>query len=229
MKATQQGEIRYLKVAYADDHVAVRKGIIAYLQEAEDIQVIIEADNGRALIQKIAESAEPPDICMLDMQMPEMNGLETVLAIRKKWSKMKFLVLSVYDDERYVMQMVRAGVSGYLSKSDNPDEIKKALWSIQEKGIYYSELFMKSTLRSAQNQAASKPVSLSAREKIVLKHCCSDLTYTQIAEKMKCTLKSVEGQRDSICRKLNIRSRSGMVLYAIQSGLVPIDTNLLFI
>lgn len=228
MKKAQEKKAACLKVAYADDHAAVRKGIIAYLQEAEDIQVIIEAGNGWELIQKIAESAEPPAICMVDMQMPEMNGLETVQAIRKKWPEIKFLVLSVYDDERYIMQMVRAGVGGYLSKSNNPDEIKKALWSIQENGVYSSELFMKSILRSAQHQKP-KPVSLSAREQIVLKYCCSDLTYTQIAEKMKCTLKSVEGYRDNICRKLSIRSRSGMVLYAIQSGLVPIDTNPLFI
>lgn len=211
-----------LKVAYAEDHAAVRKGIIACLQERGDIQVIIEAGNGRELVQKIASGKEKPRICIVDMQMPEMNGLETVLAIRKKWPEIKFLVLSVYDDERYVVRMIRAGVNGYLSKVSHPDEIRKALWEIREKGFYSSELIQRSTLLSTQSPSDAPP-KLSAKELVLLKYCCSELTYGQIAEKMKCTLKSVEGHRDNLCRKLNIHSRAGLVLYALQSGTVTID------
>ncbi|WP_118975275.1 response regulator transcription factor [Taibaiella koreensis] len=209
-------------VAYAEDHVAVRKGITSYLHYLGDVNIIIEASNGKELITKLEKSDRWPDICLLDIKMPEMNGFETVSVIKKKWPDMKMLILSTFSEELYVVRMIRAGVNGYLSKSCEPTEIKKALIAIRDKGIYYSDLFLQKMTIAAQEHKL-KTAQLTEKELCFLKHCCSDLTYIGIAKLMKCTPKSVEGYRDSLFRKLRVSSRVSLALFAVQLGIILID------
>jgi two-component system invasion response regulator UvrY len=213
-----------ITVAYADDHVAVRKAITSYLHDLGDIEVVIEADNGKELIEKIETSNVVPDVCIIDLKMPVLNGFETVPILRQKWKDIKILVLSTFVEEPYVVKMIRAGVNGYLSKSCDPEEIKAALLAIHNEGRYYSELFMENVALAIQ-QEQEKPTRISEKERVFLIHSCSDMSYAEIALKMKCTVKSVEGYRDNLFRKLGVNSRVSLVLYAIKSGLVPIENN----
>lgn len=210
-------------VAYAEDHTAVRKGIISYMQSLGGVEIVIEAANGKELIEKIDKAPVKPDLCMIDIRMPLMNGFEAVAIIKQKWESIKTLVLTTFAEEMYVLRMIRAGVNGYLSKDCDPEEIKKALLTIYRTGIYYSELFAQKIAIALHNNKISVP-DFTAREQDFLKHCCSDLTYIQIAHLMKCTPKSVEGYRDSLFKKLKVNSRVSLALFAVQSGIVPLES-----
>lgn len=216
---------RDITVAYADDHVAVRKGIASYLNVLGGIKVVIEASNGKELLEKIEEASEPPDVCILDLKMPVMNGFDVVPILKKRWKKLKILVLSTYIEELYVVRMIRAGVDGYLSKSCDPEEIKTALVSITSAGKYQSDLFMTGMNIIVDSTIEDVP-KLTAKEKICLNYCCTELSYSQIAKAMNCTLKSVEGYRDQLFKKFRVNSRISLVLYVLRTGIVQLDNGL---
>lgn len=207
-------------VAYADDHKAVRKGIISYLHELGGVQVIIEAEDGQDLIAQLEQSPQQPDVCIIDINMPVMNGFETVAAIRKKWRDKKMLVLSTYDEDLYVLRIIRAGANGYLAKACDPDEIKQAILSIHEDGHYYSHLYMEKSMIAMQQDNTARLSNFTEREIAFLKHTCSDMTYAEIAQSMICSKKSVEGYRDNLFKKLNVNSRVSLAIFAIKTGLV---------
>lgn len=209
-------------VAFAEDHISVRKGIISYLHDLGGVKVTIEAGNGRELLEKLEHSKKRPDVCMIDIVMPEMNGFETVVAIRQKWPDMKILILSTYSDDLYVVKMIRYGVNGYLNKSCSPDEIKNALIAIYQRGNYHSEFFIEKTAMAIQDHSMLIP-RLSEKELQFLELCCTEMTYAKIAEVMKTTPKSVDGYRDSLFRKLNINNRISLVLFAIKTGIVTLE------
>lgn len=213
-----------ITIAYAEDHVAVRRAITTYLDKLGGIEVVAEAGNGKELIEKIESGGIIPDVCLIDLKMPVLNGFETVPILRQKWKDIKILVLSAFEEELYVVKMIRAGVNGYLSKYCEPEEIKEAILAINDQGRYYSELYLQHIHLAAQ-QEHKQPAKFSERERIFLIHSCSDLTYAEIARKMKCSIKSVEGYRDNLFKKLEVNSRISLVLYAIKSGLVPIENN----
>ncbi len=212
-----------ITVAYAEDHTAVRKSIISYMHSLGGVEVIIEASNGKELIEKIDQAPVKPDLCMTDIRMPLMNGFEAIAIIKQKWQNIKTLVLTAFAEEMYVVRMIRAGVNGYLCKDCDPEEIKQALISIYKTGIYYSELFARKIALALHNNEISMP-DFTAREQDFLKHCCSDLTYIQIAHLMKGTPKSIEGYRDSLFKKLKINSRVILALFAVKTGTVPLES-----
>ena len=211
-----------IRVAYADDHKVVRKGIISFINRLGGIQVDIEADNGRDLIKQIEAAKEIPDICMLDINMPEMNGFDTIIELKKKWPDIKVLVLTVFDVEIYIIRMIMYGANGYLLKSCDPDEIKNAIVSIYNHGMYYSDVVTRHFFNSVKNKEIKIP-NLTGREIQVLNLCCGDLSYAQIAEKIGTTTRSVEGYRDSLFKKLNTNSRVSLAMFAVQFGLVPVE------
>lgn len=211
-------------IAYAEDHIAVRRAITTYLNQLGGIEVVAEAGNGKELIEKIESAGIVPDVCLIDLKMPVLNGFETVPILRQKWKDIKILVLSGFEEELYVVKMLRAGVNGYLSKYCEPEEIKEAIMAVNDQGRYYSELYLQHIALAAE-QNWKQPAKFSERERLFLIHSCSDLTYAEIARKMKCSIKSVEGYRDNLFRKLDVNSRISLVLYAIKSGLVPLENN----
>jgi two-component system, NarL family, invasion response regulator UvrY len=211
-----------IRVAYADDHKVVRKGIISFINKLGGILVDIEADNGRDLIKQIGEAVEIPDICMLDINMPEMNGFDTIVELRKKWPDIKVLVLTAFDIEIYIIRMIMYGANGYLLKSCDPDEIKNAIFSIYNNGMYYSDVITRHFFNAVRDKEIKLP-NLTGREIQVLNLCCGDLSYGQIAEKIGTTTRSVEGYRDSLFKKLNTNSRVSLAMFAVQFGLVPVE------
>jgi DNA-binding NarL/FixJ family response regulator len=159
---------------------------------------------------------------MLDISMPIMNGFDTLIEIRKRWPQMKVLIFTTFDTERYIIKMIRNGANGYLLKDCDPEEIKAALVSIDQKGVYHSDL-VPSRFTNAIKQNLIQLPNLTEKEMVVAKYACTDLTYAEIAVKMKTTTRSVEGYRDSHFKKLRVNSRVSLALYAVQSGLVPLE------
>ena len=211
-----------IHIAYAEDHTLVRKGIISFINNLGGIEVDIDVDNGRDLVNEIAKANRIPDVCLLDINMPGMNGFDTVIELKKRWPHIKILVLTVFDIEIYIVRMIMIGANGYLLKSCNPEEIKEAIVSIFCNGMYFSELVTHNFVQDIKTGVITIP-NLTGREMQVLKYSCSELNYAQIAEKLGTTTRSVEGYRDSLFRKLKVHNRVSLALFAVQFGLVQME------
>lgn len=212
----------FIHIAIADDHTAVRSGIVSLLKELGGIAVDIQAGSGRELLRKLGQTRTLPSVCILDISMPDMNGFETIAAAKATWPGLKFLVMTGFDIEHYVVRMLRCGANGYLLKSCSPRELKQALVAIHEDGLHYSAL-MRDHLGKAALNARARAVELSAAETAVLRQCCTDLSYEAIGKALGKSRKSVEGHRDALFKKLELNSRVGLALYAVKSGLFPLE------
>lgn len=210
-----------IRIAYADDHVAVREGITALISRYASLEVIIQAGNGQELIDRIAASTTIPDVCLLDINMPVKNGFETQLELMSKWPQINTLVLTAHDLEWYIIRLILAGARGFLLKSCCPAEIERAVLSVHMQGYYYSELAPSQLFNSIRNKEIKLP-HLTIAEADVLRLCCSDLSYEQIAAQLGTTRRSVEGHRDALFKKLKVNSRPMLVLCAVEMGLVPL-------
>ena len=209
-------------VAFADDHLVVRESIISFIEMLGGIKVIIEADNGKTLIEQIEASEIKPDTCIIDILMPEMNGFETVKMLKEKWPKINILILSGFKDDLYALRMIRLGANGYLLKSCAPKEIKQALIAIRDYSMYFTDFFTPELITEKAEKRIKLP-ELSEMEMQVLLLSCTELSYAEIAQKLKTTTKKVEGYRDKLHKTLGVKTKVGLALFAIRSGIVPIE------
>ena len=214
---------RKTTVAIADDHSLLRSALAKLINTFENYSIVIEADNGKDLRNKIQDQAIP-DIVMLDINMPEMDGFETTQWLHKSYPQIKILALSMLSDEKSIIKMFRLGAKGYLLKNTDPEELKKALDSLMDKNVYLSE-YVSGKLISGLHQDQEVPVKetvLNEREKEFLRWTCSELSYKDIAEKMFLSPRTVDDYRQSLFAKLKVHSRVGLAMYAIKNGIVDI-------
>lgn len=214
---------RKTTVAIADDHSLLRSALAKLINTFENYAIVIEADNGKDLRNKIQDQAIP-DIVMLDINMPEMDGFETTQWLHKSYPQIKILALSMLSDEKSIIKMFRLGAKGYLLKNTDPEELKKALDSLMDKNVYLSE-YVSGKLISGLHQDQEVPVKetvLNEREKEFLRWTCSELSYKDIAEKMFLSPRTVDDYRQSLFAKLKVHSRVGLAMYAIKNGIVDI-------
>jgi DNA-binding NarL/FixJ family response regulator len=211
-------------VALVDDHVMLRKGLAGIIRNFESHDVLFEADNGRQCVEKL-EAGLIPSIVLLDINMPEMDGYATALVIRDRFPDVKVLALSMYDSENSIIRMLRNGARGYILKDSDPLELKAALQDVQHKGYYHSEMITSRLIRLVNDLdnpdgQLQQLISFNEREIEFLKLACTELPYKEIADKMGVSPRTVEGYRDALFEKLSVKSRVGLVLYAIRSGMV---------
>lgn len=209
-------------IAIADDHAVVRDSISNMVSGFGKFRVIIKAGNGKELIEQLKKANPFPEICILDIQMPEMNGYETMEYIRKHWPDLKVLALSMLEDEFAIIRMLKLGASGYLSKASDMEELQKALVYIHEKGYYSSEFIASNYFRSIKND---KPptTNITDRQMEFLKYCCTELSMKEIADKMSISTSTALSYRNALCDKLNLTTRQGLAIYAIKSGIVSFE------
>lgn len=205
-------------VAVADDHTIVRKGIIELINNFGNFNVIIEAANGIELIDKIKSAEQLPNIVLLDINMPELNGFETAAIIKREWSEIKMLALSMHDHEYSIIKMLRNGAHGYVLKGMEPEALKDALQQVLQQQFYHSNL-VSGRLFNAIHTDKKNELNLTQKEMEFLSYCCTDMTYKEIGVKMALSQRTVEGYRDALLQKLKVRSRSGLVVFAINMGL----------
>lgn len=213
-----------IKIALADDHNLFRKGVEELIEDFDNMEVLYSVPNGQELINKMAAGKVLPDVCLLDINMPELNGFETAKKIKEQWPDVKILAVSVYDSEFNIIGMLRAGAGGYILKDAQPDALKKAIEGVYANGFYHSELVTGKIL----HQIISHPQEVSTtqlNEKQVhfLKLCCSEMTYREIADNMGISHRTIDGFRDQLFEKLNIKSRTGLVMYALKTGIATLD------
>lgn len=211
-------------IAIVDDHELMAKALSGLIQKYEDYEVLYDVANGKELINRIKLNMIP-DIVLLDINMPEMNGYETALWLTNNYPAIKILALSMNDKEESIVGMLRNGAKGYLLKGCKPQELKKALDSIVQKGRYYTEFVTGQLIKSLNPETFQNPVealNLNDRETEFIKWACSDLTYVEIADKMCVSPRTVDGYREAVFQKMNVKSRVGMVIEAIRLKIVEV-------
>ncbi len=209
-----------IKIGIADDHQLFVKSLGLMLATFNHYQVVVEAANGKDLIEKMKVLKEEPDIMLLDVNMPQMNGVETAKWLTEHYPVIKLVALSMNDNDHTIIEMVKAGCCAYLLKDTHPNELEKALNEIATKGYYNGDASNINFRRLLQSQAETDALNLTEREKQFLQHACSDMTYKHIAGLMGVSERSVDGYRENLFGKFNVQSRVGLCLEAVRRKLV---------
>ena len=212
-------------VGLVDDHVLLRKGLASLLME-NGYPTVIQADNGKHFIEKLS-SGEVPHIVLLDINMPVMDGYATASWLKENQPQTKILALSMYDDEHSIIRMLRHGAGGYILKDCEPSELKTAIEAIIQKGYYHNELVSSRLIHTMQNTDGSHSArngypELNQKEVRFLQLICSEMTYKEISAVMKLSPRTIDGYRDALFEKLGIKSRVGLVLFAIRNHLINV-------
>lgn len=205
-------------IAIVDDHDLVAQALSGLIQKYEDYEVIYEVSNGKELISRIQHTMVP-DIVLLDINMPEMDGYETAAWLKKNYPEVKVLALSMNDEKEAILKMLRNGAKGYLPKGCKPRELKQALDEVRSKGFYYTDFVTAQLIKSLNPEVSQSPqekYQLKDREMEFIKWACTDLTYSEIADKMHVSSRTIDGYRESVFQKLNVKSRQTLALTAVR-------------
>ncbi|HMF70989.1 MAG TPA: response regulator transcription factor [Flavitalea sp.] len=218
--------MKHTTLALVDDHRLFRKGLMSLIDVIDDeYEVLFEADNGLDLQTKI-DANNPPDIFLMDVNMPSMDGFATVSWLRENFPLAKVLVVSMIENEEIIVKMLKLGVKGYLCKDVEPQTLGEALRAIKNKGFYYTDYITGKLVHSLQfpdtNDSSQSTVQISEKERTFLNLACSEMTYNEIASKMFLSPKTIDGYRNSLFEKLEVKSRVGLVLFAIKNGYVDL-------
>ena len=213
-----------IKVAMVDDHVLLRNALTSLINNSGKCKVIFEASNGKELIAQL-ERNNFPDVVILDLNMPEMDGHQTALYLQQHFPDMKILMLTMYDSELALIRLLKAGVKGFMKKDIHPTELLSAIESVHEYGYYYSAQTsskLAGLFRDKNEQQHLDKVMLTENEIDFLKYACSEMTYKEIAGNLKMNPRAIDGMRDNLFTKLDVKSRVGLAIYAIKHGVVTV-------
>ena len=210
-------------VILADDHVLLRDALATLINSFDELKVIAAASDGDELIKTII-NGQVPDLVLLDLNMPKIDGFETAEWLQKNYPEVRTLVLTMYDSEIALIRLLQVGVKGFLKKDLHPNELRAALISVAENGYYYSHnttgklasFFQK----NHSNQSSIEKALLTDLEIDFLKLASTELTYKEIADKMKITPRVIDSYRDTLFEKLDVKSRVGLAIYEVKNGIV---------
>ncbi len=215
-----------IHVAIAEDQRLFRECLVSLLNGFDGVNVNLEAANGKELLEKLYVTAPVPQVVLLDLTMPEMNGLDTTRQLKKLFPEMKIIILSVHSEERHIVHMVGEGVNGYLVKNSELSEVVQAVQAVHEKGFYFNESVLRAihTGMGNKHEKSYNPNSpLTAREKEILELICQECTTPEIAEKLFLSVRTVDGHRNNLLEKTGARNTAGLVIYALRHDLFKFD------
>lgn len=215
-----------IKILLVDDHAVVRSGLRMLLEAQKDLQIVGEAETGRQALEQI--SRHQPHLVLMDVQMPDMNGIEATRIVKANYPQILILALTMYEDDQYFFEMLRAGASGYVPKRAAPDELLSAIRTVSRGEVFlYPSLatrLVKNYLGEMKNNSeADLTMALTGREQEVLVLIAEGLTNAEIAEKLVISSKTVDRHRENIMSKLNLHSRVDLVKYALRMGLIDLE------
>lgn len=215
------------KIVLVDDHILLRNGLAGIIAGFDNFNVMFEANNGKHFIEQL-DPNKLPDIVLLDITMPVMNGFETAEWIFNNHPSIKVMVLSMLNDERTIIKMLKFGAMGYLTKDTDPKELNRALNELYNKGIYFNQLLCQNLVHSVRN-GVEEPndeyqifLNLPEREKEFLKLLATDLTLKEIAARMNLSPRTIDGYRDNLFEKVKVSNRVGLVLFALRNNLIQL-------
>lgn len=218
-------EKKRINVAMADDHILLRNALATLINNTEKCKVIYEASNGKELIDKI-KLDNYPDVVILDLNMPIMDGQETATYLLKNHPQIKVLMLTMFDSDLALIRLLKAGVKGFMKKDIHPSELIHAIQTTHENGYYYSPQTsskLASLFRDSDEKSKSlDKIMLSEGELEFLKFVCTEMTYKEIAVNLKMNPRAIDGMRDNLFTKLDVKSRVGLAMYTIRHGIVSI-------
>lgn len=204
------------RIVVVDDHTLLSQAISGLVNSFEDFEVLYTCKNGKELIDQLRFPDKHPDIILMDVNMPIMDGIETTAYLHEHHSDILVLALSVEEDDHTILKMIRAGAKGYLLKDTEKSVLEKALKELASNGYYHTNTVSKLLVKSLEGSSAD---TLKEREIEFIKHACTEMTYNEIAEVMFLSPKTVQGYRDSVFSKLNLKNRTGLVICALKKGL----------
>ena len=181
-------------------------------------EVVMNCFNGEDFLKELQQKKTLPEVVLMDINMPRKNGIETTAVLTEKYPEIKVIALTMEDNESTIINMLKVGAKGYLLKDMSPDILFDAINIVHEKGIFYTDIVTQSLLKIKTEEKATNEIIdvLKEREKEFIKLACSELTYREIAEKMCVSPRTIDGYRDSVFTKLNVKTRVGIVLFAIK-------------
>jgi DNA-binding NarL/FixJ family response regulator len=216
-----------INIAFAEDQVLFRKGMVALLQTFDDIKICIEAENGQDLLDRLAAATEPIHVALIDINMPVINGIETLKQIRVLYPHIKNIILTVHEEDKFIHKLIEEGANAYLAKNTDPDEVKKAILAVTTHDYYFNEKTI-GVMRNFNTVKKQKGIpqnvdDLTNREKEVLLHICREYTSQEISEKLFISESTVNGHRNNLLSKTGARNTAGLVLFAIKNNLFDVD------
>lgn len=212
------------RIVIVDDHLLIAKAIHTIIDSFDGYEVLFECENGRVLQERLNQSAILPDLIILDISMPELDGFATAEWLQSHYPSILIMALTMRQDDHALVEMIRLGASGYINKNVHPNELHTALQQILTKGFYYPEWASGRLLQQLAKGTFSpaNQMHLSDREREFLQYVCTELTYKEIGDQMHCSGRTVEGYRDSLFEKLGVKTRVALAMYAVKNGLVTI-------
>lgn len=209
-------------IGIVDDHQLFLKSLSLLLESFGEYEVIVEALNGHDLQQKMKGSRKAPDLMLIDVDMPRMNGIDTAKWLSTTHPATRLIALSMNDTEYQVIDMLRAGCCAYLLKDTHPTELEKALKEVRQKGYYNADSHNINYRRLLMKSDEGPPLSVSSKEQAFLSLACSDLTYKEIAGAMNMSERTIDGYRETLFHKFEVQSRVGLCIEAIRKGFVKL-------
>ncbi|HJY11894.1 MAG TPA: response regulator transcription factor [Flavobacterium sp.] len=213
--------MKTIPIAIVDDHTLMSKALENMITENPKYRVVMNQPNGEDFIEGLGNASELPAVVLMDINMPYKNGIETTEWLTGHHPDIKVIALTMEDDEKVLIKMLKAGAKGYLLKDMQPSILFQAIDTVFEKGSFYTDFVAQKLLKVQTEDAknASLLSDLKEREKEFIKLACSELTYKEIADKMCLSPKTIDGYRDSVFVKLEIKNRVGLVLFALKHNL----------
>ncbi|MGL6037649.1 MAG: response regulator [Soonwooa sp.] len=208
------------KIVIVDDHQLFAQSLSYLIGTFGEYNVIGHFVNGKEFITSLGEGEVLPDLVLLDVNMPIMDGIETMKYLNSNHPNLKVLALSVNNDEETVMQMLTSGAKGYILKDTSPNLFKQAMDEVHEKGFYYTEMVSNFLIHSLNKN--EEQLVLKDREVEFIKLACTEKTYKEIAEIMCLSPKTIDGYRENLFQKLDVKTRIGIVLYAIKHKIIEV-------
>jgi DNA-binding NarL/FixJ family response regulator len=216
-----------ITIGIADDQSLFRKGLISLINSFSGVKTTLEASNGNDLLTQLSLNPLLPEVLLLDLKMPELDGIETTKEIRKQYPNIKIIILSIYNEERFILHLLECGAHAYLFKDVEPIELERAIRSVSNEGFYFTDKILE-VLQNQQNKRKTilnfdySQNNISKRELEVLELICAEFTTEEISEKLFISPRTVEGHRNNLLVKTGAKNIAGLVVFAFKNGIVQI-------
>jgi DNA-binding NarL/FixJ family response regulator len=216
-----------IKIAIADDQKLFRRGMAALIGSFDEMEIVFEAENGRELLDLCANASVKPDVIVLDLSMPVLNGLETLKILKEDFPAIRVIILTIHEAESFVLSTVQAGANGYLAKNAEPEEVELAIREVYKNDFHFTmamlELMRTGLVKKTQSDLLDKEKKLTRRETEILILICKQLSSGEIAEKMFLSNRTVEGHRNNLLLKTGSRNTAGLVVYALKHKIIDLS------
>ena len=217
--------MKKINIALIDDEKLFRKGMQMILSDYEEVSILFEASNGLELLDKLEKNTEPLDLLLLDLQMPEMDGIEVTKKIKEKYPDLKIVILTTHYSKAFILNMIELGASAYLAKDAEPENVIRTIRQVAHNGFYYDghvmDVIRENMVAGYPNKSVSfGPVKLTNRELEVLQLICQEKTTNEMAEELYLSPRTVEGHRNNLLEKTGVKNTAGLVIYAVRNKIV---------